>query len=69
MDIREELEQKLEQYTKAAQMYERDVDYLLDQYGQGVRPSWVSTEISTAMALAAQYNVRAQEMRDQLDKL
>ncbi len=69
MTIKEELELKLEQYTKAAEMYERDVDYLIDQYGTGSRPSWVSAEISTAMALAAQYKVRAQEMRDQLDKL
>ena len=68
-DTKDKLELMLSGYEKAAATYERKADDLIAQYGTGSRPSWVSGEVGIAMALAAQYRVRAEEMRRHLDKL
>lgn len=55
-------------YDIAADRYQETADDLLATYGEGVRPSWVSAEVSIAMALAAQYRVRAQALRESAEK-
>jgi hypothetical protein len=42
-----------------AAAYERDAANLEAQYGSGVRPSWVSTDISIARERARQYREAA----------
>ena len=55
-------------YDTAADRYQETADDLLATYGEGVRPSWVSSEVSIAMALAAQYRVQAENLRKSAEK-
>lgn len=51
-----------------ADRYEEKADALIKAYGEGVRPSWVSTDISIAMAYAKQYRITAQVLREAVEK-
>jgi hypothetical protein len=45
-----------EQYRKMAQGKRDEAQRLIDQYGQGVRPSWVSTDLALAYEAARRYD-------------
>lgn len=45
-----------EQYRKAAQGKRDEAQRLIDRYGQGVRPSWVSTDLALAYDAARRYD-------------
>ena len=47
-----------------AERYEEKADKLIKAYGEGVRPSWVSTDVTMAMARAGQYRATAKILRE-----
>ena len=49
-----------QEFLDLAAAYERDAASLETQYGTGVRPGWVSTDISIARERARQYREAAQ---------
>lgn len=46
-----------------AEHYEREAQSLTDQYGTGVRPSWVSTDLAIANQRAAGYRKLADSLQ------
>lgn len=57
-------EQTKEQAEKMAEMYEREAQSLINQYGTGVRPSWVSTDLAIANDRAAKYRKLADSIKE-----
>ena len=53
-----------EEALRIAEKYEENARTLIDRYGDGVRPSWVSTDISIAWHYAEQYRNAADEMEE-----
>lgn len=45
-----------------AEHYEKEAQSLIDQYGTGVRPSWVSCDLSIAQHNAARYRKLADDL-------
>lgn len=44
--------------------YDRSVQQIIDQYGTGVRPSFVSADIAMAQASADRYRKLADELKE-----
>ena len=57
-------EQTKEQAEKIAEMYEREAQSLINQYGTGVRPSWVSTDLARAEGRAMEYRKLADSIKE-----
>ena len=57
-------EQTKEQAEKIAKMYEREAQSLINQYGTGVRPSWVSTDLARADGQAMKYRKLADSIKE-----
>ncbi len=47
---------------KAAQRERDAAQRIIDQYGQGVRPGWVSTDLAIHYERARQYDLRATQI-------
>ncbi len=52
-----------EEAAAAAEYYQRKADDLIETYGRGVRPAWVSAEHALADDLAKRWRARAKELR------
>lgn len=52
-----------QQCLDAAERSDREVQRITEQYGTGVRPSWVSCDIGIAQARAARYRQMAEDGR------
>ena len=57
-------EKTKEQAENLAEMYEREVQSLINQYGTGVRPSWVSTDFAIANDRATKYRNLADSIKE-----
>ncbi|PIX97221.1 MAG: hypothetical protein COZ24_06425 [Hydrogenophilales bacterium CG_4_10_14_3_um_filter_63_21] len=58
--------------TKATAMrmaghYDKEAQRLIDQYGTGVRPSWVSCDLGIAQHHAARWRKLAEVLKDEAD--
>lgn len=49
---------------RMAELYDGMAEGLIEEYGTGVRPAWVSTEISIAKDQAAKYWARADSAKE-----
>ncbi|WP_212525881.1 hypothetical protein [Actibacterium sp. MT2.3-13A] len=59
----------MERYTRQecidiAAGYQRDIDRLIEQYGRGCRPGWVSTDIALADAQISYWKRQADLAED-----
>lgn len=52
---------------KMAEHYEDEALGLIDQYGTGVRPGWVSTDLAIAQERAASYRKLVAEIKEVAD--
>lgn len=50
-----------------AEHYEKEAQRLIDQYGTGVRPSWVSCDLGIAQHNAARYRKLADDLKVETD--
>jgi len=55
-------EEKRQAYLNRAAFARKDAADLIAQYGHGVRPSWVSTELALAQDQARRYTLLAKEL-------
>jgi hypothetical protein len=51
-----------------AEHYEGEAQCLIDQYGTGVRPGWVSTDLAIAQKRAASYRKLVAEIKEVADE-
>ena len=63
------LEEKLTCLDASAASYERRIRAVLDRYGTGVRPSWISTDLAIWGHYAKAARADMVPLQDQLKKL
>jgi len=57
----------IENAEKMAVHYEEQAAALIKEYGTGVRPAWVSTDLGIAHERASSYRKMAEELREAND--
>ena len=63
------LRDELKTLEGCADVCQRMIDRIINQYGTGVRPSWVSAEVSIEKAQRDSYMRRAEEVRKKISEI
>ena len=61
--------EEYETLLAAANRYQREIDELISEHGQGVRPSWVSADIGWARSMRDKYIRKAETELKNIDRL
>ena len=60
------LQQRIDDHIATAAAYRKSANTLLEKYGQGVRPSWVSTDLQRDYETARHHQAEADRLGLQL---
>ena len=61
------IEEEINLYRNMIQFHEKSCSDLLQRYGTGVRPSWVSEDLALAGHQIRQYKKKLEELEGQAD--
>lgn len=65
----DEAKEKYDQAMAKVDYYNSSIEELLDRYGSGVRPSWVSTDVSMDQMRRSEWQQQADYYSDLIEKM
>lgn len=65
----DEAKEKYDQAMAKVDYYNSSIEELLDRYGSGVRPSWVSTDVSLDQMRRSEWQQQADYYSDLIEKM